>query len=158
MNMAKAQHYNNWRSNSKEETKINGERQTRNDENCRQKGLSLAQIRRNFDGSHDTKKKLERIRLPPIQARNKRRQCVRSVSENLKRESGKKFNESSPETTPARQIMPRGFEEFWLQYKSSLAIRSSTIFPDIDALSIEIIRQQNQPRVVLPSLRLNKNK
>lgn len=160
--MAKAQDPNSSRSKLIKGTKVNVERQTRNDGNCSQKGLSLKQLRRHFDGSHDTKKKLERIRLPAIHARNKRRQRVRSPTyspaNNLKRENRKIHYESSSEITPVRQMMPKGFEEFWLQYKSSLAIRSSTIFPDIDALSIEIIRQQNQPRVVLPSIRWNKNK
>lgn len=160
--MAKAQDPNSSRSKLIKATKVNVERQTRNDGNCSQKGLSLKQFSRHFDGSHDTKKKLERIRLPAIHARNKRRQRVRSPTyspaNNLKRENRKIHYESSSEITPERQMMPKGFEEFWLQYKSSLAIRSSTIFPDIDALSIEIIRQQNQPRVVLPSIRWNKNK
>lgn len=160
--MAKAQDPNSSRSKLIKGTKVNVERQTRNDGNFCQKGLSLKQLRRHFDGSHDTKKKLERIRLPAIHARNKRRQRVRSPTHspanNLKRENRKIHYESSSEITPVRQMMPKGFEEFWLQYKSSLAIRSSTIFPDIDALSIEIIRQQNQPRVVLPSIRWNKNK
>lgn len=160
--MAKAQDPNSSRSKLIKGTKVNVERQTRNDGNCSQKGLSLKQLRRHFDGSHDTKKKLERIRLPAIHARTKRRQRVRSPihspANNLKRENRKIHYESSSEITPVRQMMPKGFEEFWLQYKSSLAIRSSTIFPDIDALSIEIIRQQNQPRVVLPSIWWNKNK
>lgn len=121
--MAKAQDPNSSRSKLIKGTKVNVERQTRNDGNCSQKGLSLQQLRRHFDGSLDTKKKLERIRLPAIHARNKRRQRVRSPTNNLKRENRKIHYESSSEITPVRQMMPKCFEEFWLQYKSSLADR-----------------------------------
>lgn len=56
-------------------------------------------------------------------------------------------------TTQARQLTPTGFRQFWLRYKSSLAIQSSEFYQDIDAYSIEVIREHNEPRLVLPSLR-----
>jgi len=60
---------------------------------------------------------------------------------------------ASLKTTEVRQIMPRSFMQFWMRYKPSLAIQSSSISQDIDALSIEVIRQHNEPCVVLPTLR-----
>ena len=60
---------------------------------------------------------------------------------------------ASSKSTQVRQIMPRSFMQFWMRYKPSLAIQSSNISLDIDALSIEVIRQHNEPCVVLPSLR-----
>ena len=60
---------------------------------------------------------------------------------------------ASSKTTQVRQIMPRSFMQFWMRYKPSLAIQSSKISHDIDELSIEVIRQHNEPCMVLPSLR-----
>jgi len=60
---------------------------------------------------------------------------------------------ASSKATEVRQIMPRSFMQFWMRYKPSLAIQSSNISRDIDALSIEVIRQHNEPCVALPSLR-----
>ena len=59
---------------------------------------------------------------------------------------------SSP-TTQAKQLMPTNVRQFWLQRKPSLAIHPSTFYHDIDAFSIEMIREHNQPQLVLPSLR-----
>lgn len=59
---------------------------------------------------------------------------------------------SSP-TTQAKQLMPTNVRQFWLQRKPSLAIHPSTFYHDIDAFSIEMIREHNQPHLVLPSLR-----
>ena len=60
---------------------------------------------------------------------------------------------ASSKTIQVRPIMPSSFMQFWMRYKPSLAIQSSNISRDIDALSIEVIRQHNEPCVVLPSLR-----
>ena len=161
MNMAKAQDYGNQSSTLIKGKENHRHRETANDGNCNQRGLSLERLRRHFNGSSETTNKLERVRLPSIYAQSKSnrfKSSTHSGPRNLKCTSRTVFNEqASPQTTQVRQIMPRGFEEFWLHYKPSLAIRSSTICQDIDALSIEIIRQQNQPCVVLPSLR-SKNK
>lgn len=57
---------------------------------------------------------------------------------------------SSP-TTQAKQLMPTNVRQFWR--KPSLSIHPSTFYHDIDAFSIEMIREHNQPQLVLPSLR-----
>ena len=61
--------------------------------------------------------------------------------------------QSSSPTTQAKQLMPTNFRQFWLQRKPSLAIHPSKFYHDIDAFSIEMIREHNQPHLVLPSLR-----
>lgn len=53
----------------------------------------------------------------------------------------------------AKQLMPTNVRQFWLQRKPSLAIHPSTFYHDIDAFSIEMIREHNEPHLVLPSLR-----
>ena len=55
--------------------------------------------------------------------------------------------------TQGRQLTPTGFRQFWLRYKSSLAIQPSEFYQDIDAYSIEVIREHNEPHLVLPALR-----
>lgn len=62
-------------------------------------------------------------------------------------------NFTSSSTPRAQQIMPRGFRQFWLHYRSSLDIQALRVNEDIDSFSIEIIREHNKPRVALPSLR-----
>ena len=57
---------------------------------------------------------------------------------------------SSP-MTQAKQLMPTNVRQFWR--KPSLSIHPSTFYHDIDAFSIEMIREHNQPQLVLPSLR-----
>ena len=61
--------------------------------------------------------------------------------------------QSSSPTTQAKQLMPTNFRQFCLQHKPSLAIHPSKFYHDIDAFSIEMIREHNQPHLVLPSLR-----
>lgn len=60
-----------------------------------------------------------------------------------------KFTNSS---TSPQQLMPRGFRQFWSHQKSSLAIQALKGCQDIDTFSIEIIKEHNEPHVVLPSL------
>lgn len=74
--------------------------------------------------------------------------------ENSKSRSWRVCNkQTSSSTVQARQLMPTGFKHFWQQYKPSLAIQPSTIYQDVDAYSIEVIREYNEPHLVLPSLR-----
>ena len=73
---------------------------------------------------------------------------------NSKSRTWRDFNTQTPSsTTQARQLTPTGFRQFWLRYKSSLAIQPSEFYQDIDAYSIEVIREHNEPHLVLPSLR-----
>lgn len=129
-----------------------------NDGNYSQSELSKLQ---NCDltGSRYMNSKKERF-LPSIHNKNKEEpeSAASQFGPESKSKNKRRFNKkSSSQTTEVRQVMPRGFVQFWMQYKPSLAIQSSTICQDIDTLSIEVIRQHNEPCVVLPSLR-NDNK
>lgn len=156
--MANQQDVDNWRlklTNGKENHK---RRRVANNGNYSQSELSKLQDR-DLTGSRYMNSKKERF-LPSIHNKGKD-ESDRSAShfgpESKSRNKRLVDKKSSAQTTQAREVMPRGFVQFWMQYKPSLAIQSSTICQDIDTLSIEVIRQHNEPCVVLPSLR-NENK
>lgn len=80
--------------------------------------------------------------------------CALPFDGRSKSRSCRAFNKQTPSsTTQAQQLMPTGFKQFWLQYKPSLAIQPSTFYQDVDTFSIEMIREHNEPHLVLPSLR-----
>lgn len=87
--------------------------------------------------------------LPPISRSKGGQQYVYQT------ESWRAFNdkENISPTTGERQLMPRRFKHFWQQHQSSLAIQPSKFYQDIDAFSIDVIREFNAPHVVLPSLK-----
>lgn len=110
---------------------------------------------RDLTGSRYMNSKKEGFRLPTIHTKSKGdpdRSTLHFGPESKSRNKRGFDRKSSSQTPQVRQIMPGGFVQFWMQYKPSLAIQSSTICQDIDALSIEVIRQHNEPCVVLPFL------
>lgn len=155
MMMANQQDLNNWRLKS-----INGKenyKHTRAAKDGNSNHPESSKLKHcDLTGSRYMNSKTETF-LPSIHSKNQR-EPHRSGSDfgtghrkgRSKRALDKK---ASSKTTQVRQIMPRGFMQFWMRYKPSLAIQSSKISHDIDALSIEVIRQHNEPCVVLPSLR-----
>ena len=156
MKMAKQQDLENWRLKS-----INGKenfkRQTRAAKDESSYNPELTKLEHcDLTGSRYMNSKTETF-LPSI--RNKSQGELHSPGShfgtgNRKGRSKRVFEKkASSKTTQVRQIMPRSFMQFWMRYKPSLAIQSSNISQDIDALSIEVIRQHNEPCVVLPSLR-----
>ena len=46
----------------------------------------------------------------------------------------------------------RGFTQFWSHYKSPLVIQTLKGYEDIDTFSIEMVKEHDKTRVVLPSL------
>lgn len=158
-NVANQQDFNNWRLKLANGTENHKYRRKENDGNSNHRESSLEQL---HHGCRDVKNKTQRFRLPSIHATKSTGERDSPASHfkpgNLKSKSRKIFDEqASLQTTQVRQITPAGFRQFWKQYKPSLAIQSSPIFHDIDAFSIEVIRQHNEPCVVLPTLP-NENK
>ena len=154
--MTNQQEFSNWRpklTNGKENHK---RRSTAINGSPSQSELSKLQDR-DLTGSRYMNSKLrkERFRLPSIHTKYKG-EPDRSTSHfgpESKSKNKRSFDKKSSSQTPqVRQMMPRGFVQFWMQYRPSLAIQSSTICQDIDTLSIEVIRQHNEPCVVLPFL------
>lgn len=156
MKMANQQDLDNWRPKS-----INGKenykRQTRAAKDGNSYNPESTKLEHcDLTGSRYTNSKTERF-LPSIHNKSQG-ECHRPGSHfgagNRKGRSKRVLEKkASSKTTQVRQIMPRSFMQFWMRYKPSLAIQSSNISQDIDALSIEVIRQHNEPYVVLPSLR-----
>lgn len=46
----------------------------------------------------------------------------------------------------------RGFRQFWSHHKSTLVIQTLKGYEDIDTFSIEMVKEHDKTRVVLPSL------
>lgn len=155
MKMAKRQDLDNWRLKS-----INGNenyKQTRaaRDGNSNQPG-SAKLGHCDLTGSRYMNSKTG-TSLPSIHNKSQgERHKTGSYFETGNRKSRSKGvldKKASSKAIQVRQIMPISFMQFWMRYKPSLAIQSSKISHDIDELSIEVIRQHNEPCVVLPSLR-----